>query len=121
MAHLRPLQGVPSWKNRSSKSRNRLTRLDRLDSESSRQTGDGIWGSDSYGIAHASAADDEDVPQVVCTYHPQIPEAGDGGLTGVDDDVRDRLNDALWGYCERVAERIQQKVDECYAAASDER
>jgi hypothetical protein len=98
-----------------------LRRLDRLDSESSRQTGDGVWGSDSYGIVHASAADEEDVPKVVCTYHPQIPETGYGGLSGVDDDVRNRINDALWDYCERVAERIQQKVDEFYASADDER
>jgi len=64
------------------------------------------------------ACDEEDVPQVVCTDHPQIPDTGYSGLTGVGDDVRDRLNDALWDYCERVAERIQQKVDEFYASAT---
>lgn len=97
-----------------------LRRLDRLDSESSRQTGDGLWGSDRYGIVHASAADEEDVPQVVCTYHPQVPEAGYGGLTGLDDATRDEINDALWSYCERVAELVQQEVDEFYWSARED-
>lgn len=98
-----------------------LRRLDRLDSAASRETGDGIWGSDSYGIVHASAADEEDVPQVVCTYHPQLPQAGYGNLTGLDDDLRERFNEALWEYCERVAELVQEEVAEFYWSTKDER
>lgn len=82
-----------------------LRTLDRLDSELSRN-GDGIWGTDTYGVVAGGTREGASRPRVVCTYHPQIPEA-EPFARNVDDATTDRLNDALWTYCERVAEHAQ--------------
>lgn len=81
-----------------------VQRLDALDSEMERRGGDGVWGTDRYGIHTAGPADGEDALGVVCTYHPQVGHdsvlRGDDGL---DDETEARLDDALWRYAERVA------------------
>lgn len=87
-----------------------LETLDRLDSELSRN-GDGVWGTDQYGVIDLGSGDEETRPLVVCTYHPQLPEA-DPFARSVDDATTDRLNDALWQYCERVVEHAQADLDD---------
>lgn len=84
--------------------------LDRIDSELSRN-GDGIWGTDQYGVIEMGFGDEETRPLVVCTYHPQIPET-DPFARSVDDETTDRLNDALWAYCERVTAHAQESLDD---------
>ena len=87
--------------------------LDALDSELEREGGDGVWGTDKYGI-HTAGTSSTDIPLgVVCVYHPQITK--DSVLRGadnLDDETEERLNTALWQYSERVATLIEAKLDE---------
>ena len=86
-----------------------LRLLDALDSALEREGGDGVWGTDQYGIHTGSNSS----LGVVCVYHPQITE--DSVLTGgdgVDDETEERLNAALWRYSERVATLIEAELDE---------
>ena len=87
--------------------------LDALDSELERQGGDGVWGTDQYGI-HTAGTSSSDTPLgVVCVYHPQITK--DSVLRGGDelgDETEERLNAALWRYSERVATLIEAELEE---------
>lgn len=94
--------------------------LDRIDSEMSRQNRDGLWGTDQYGIVASGVIDDEAPPAVVCVYHPEVPEDFVyDGPGGIDDETEERLNDALWDYCERVADLVQSDLDEYVEAARE--
>lgn len=87
--------------------------LDALDSELERQGGDGVWGTDQYGIHTAGTSSSETSLGVVCVYHPQITK--DSVLRGRDelgDETEERLNAALWRYSERVAALIEEELDE---------
>jgi len=87
--------------------------LDALDSALERQGGDGVWGTDQYGIHTAGASGSDTSLGVVCVYHPQI--TNDSVLRGVDeldDETEERLNAALWQYSERVATLIEAELDE---------
>ncbi|UPW01367.1 hypothetical protein M0R88_04495 [Halorussus gelatinilyticus] len=87
--------------------------LDALDSELERRGGDGVWGTDQYGIHTAGTTGADTSLGVVCVYHPQITE--DSVLRGVDDlddETEERLNAALWRYSERVATLVEAKLDE---------
>lgn len=87
--------------------------LDRIDSRLARQNRGGLWGTDEYGILPSGTVTDADAPVVVCVYHPEIPEDFvHRGEDGIDDGVEERLNDALWDYCERVAAYIQTDLEE---------
>jgi hypothetical protein len=90
-----------------------VQRLDALDSELERQGGDGLWGTDEYGIHTAGSTGSGPALGIVCVYHPQI--TADSVLRG-DDDLNDeteqRLNAALWQYSERVATLIEAELDE---------
>lgn len=88
-----------------------LRLLDRLDSRSSREQGQGLWGSDEYAILQTGTLDEESTPRVVCTTHPQIPEYAHPGDETLDDATRARLNDALWEYCQRVVELTQKQLE----------
>jgi hypothetical protein len=87
--------------------------LDALDSELERQGGDGVWGTDQYGIHTGGATSSDSSVGIVCVYHPQITRdsvfQGDDGL---DDETEERLNAALWKYSERVATLIEEELDE---------
>lgn len=86
--------------------------LDALDSELERAGGDGVWGTDEYGIHTAGSAGSKPALGVVCTYHPQI--TSDSVLRGyddVDDETEERLNAALWRYSERVATLVEAELD----------
>lgn len=89
-----------------------LARLDRIDSRLSRERGEGLWGEDAYAIVPAGVIEEESAPHVVCTYYPQIPEWVPSGAPLVDEATRERLNDALWTYTERVVELVQARVEE---------
>ena len=89
-----------------------LRSLDRIDSALSREQGQGLWNGDEYGIVPTGTLDEESVPHVVCTIHPQLPEYSYPGEESLDDETRNTLNDALWNYCERVVELTQQKLEE---------
>lgn len=89
-----------------------LQLLDEIDSELTRQEGRGLWGSDEYGIVPTGTLDEESVPHVVCTNHPQIPEYGYPGEESLDTETRERCNEALWKYCERVVDLVQQNLEE---------
>jgi hypothetical protein len=87
--------------------------LDALDSELERQGGDGVWGTDQYGIHTAGTSSSDTSLGVVCVYHPQITK--DSVLRGadeLDDETEERLNTALWKYSERVATLVEAKLDE---------
>ena len=87
--------------------------LDALDSELERQGGDGLWGTDQYGIHTAGTSSSDTSLGVVCVYHPQITK--DSVLRGadeLDDETEERLNAALWQYSERVATLIEEALDE---------
>lgn len=88
-----------------------LRLLDALDSELERQGGNGVWGTDQYGI---HTADTTDAPLgVVCVYHPQITEDSVlRGGDGLDDETEERLNAALWEYSERVATIVEESLEE---------
>lgn len=86
--------------------------LDALDSALERQGGDGIWGTDEYGIVTAGDTKRDTKLGVVCVFHPQITT--DSVLRGadeLDDEAEERLNAALWTYSERVATHIERELD----------
>ncbi|WP_231189325.1 hypothetical protein [Haladaptatus sp. DYF46] len=90
-----------------------LQLLDALDSELERQGGDGVWGTDQYGIHTAGTSSSDTSLGVVCVYHPQITT--DSVLRGadeLDDETEELLNAALWQYSERVATLIEAKLNE---------
>ncbi|WP_158059520.1 DUF7539 family protein [Halorussus halophilus] len=87
--------------------------LDALDSELEREGGDGVWGTDQYGIHTAGTSSSDTSLGVVCVYHPQITK--DSVLRGaddLDDETEERLNAALWRYSERVAALVEEALDE---------
>jgi hypothetical protein len=87
--------------------------LDALDSELEREGGDGVWGTDQYGIHSAGTSSSETALGVVCVYHPQITK--DSVLRGaddLDDETEERLNAALWRYSQRVATLIEAELDD---------
>lgn len=88
-----------------------LGQLDEIDSRWSRERGEGLWGADEYGIIPTGEPDEESTPHVVCTSHPQIPDQAIRGDAGIDDETRERLNEALWKYCERVTEIVQANLE----------
>ncbi|WP_231190362.1 hypothetical protein [Haladaptatus sp. DYF46] len=90
-----------------------LQRLDALDSAMERQGGDGVWGTDQYGIHTARTTSSENSVGIVCVYHPQITKDSVlRGDDGIDDETEERLNAALWQYSERVATLIGERLDE---------
>lgn len=97
-----------------------VARLDWIDSRLSREEGRGLWGADEYAVLPASEPDLEDANvQVVCTYHPQVPEYAVRGESAIDDDTRERYNRALWDYAERVARLVEERM-EAYLAGPEE-
>ena len=87
--------------------------LDALDSELEREGGDGVWGTDQYGVHTAGTSSSDTSLGVVCVYHPQITK--DSVLRGpddLDDETEERLNAALWRYSERAATLIEEALDE---------
>ena len=87
--------------------------LDALDSELERQGGDGVWGTDQYGIHTAGTTRSDSSVGIVCVYHPQITKDSVlRGGDGLDDEIEERLNAALWQYSERVATLIEAELDE---------
>jgi hypothetical protein len=98
-----------------------LRTLDALDSALEREGGDGVWGTDRYGIHTAGTSPDSPLG-VVCVYHPQVTaDTVLRGVDGVDDETEERLNDALWRYSERVATLVEAKLDEFVRRARAER
>ncbi|ELY90167.1 hypothetical protein C483_11683 [Natrialba hulunbeirensis JCM 10989] len=90
-----------------------LHRLDAFDSQLERHGGDGVWGTDQYGIHTAGATSSDRPLGVVCVYHPHITEDSVlRGGDGIDDETEERLNAALWRYSERVATLIEEELDE---------
>jgi hypothetical protein len=90
-----------------------LRLLDAIDSAMERRGGDGVWGTDRYGIRTAGTASSDRSVGVVCVYHPRITK--DSVLRGgddLDDETEERLNAALWRYSERVASLIEDELDE---------
>ncbi|MFC6939436.1 hypothetical protein ACFQE8_05585 [Salinirubellus sp. GCM10025818] len=93
-----------------------LRLLDALDSALERQGGDGVWGTDEYGIHTAGTAGSDSSIGVVCVYHPQITrDSVLRGGDGLDDQTEERLNAALWNYSERVATLVGEELDEFLA------
>lgn len=88
-----------------------LAELDEIDSRLTQQSGEGIWGSDEYGIVENGASGNDSGFRVVCTSHPEIPYEGYRGLQSLDEATREEFNDLLWDYCQRVAEHIQEQLD----------
>lgn len=87
--------------------------LDSLDSAMERQGGDGVWGTDQYGIHTAGPSGSNSSLGVVCVYHPQITsDSVLRGDDGIDDETEERLNAALWRYSERVATLLDERLDE---------
>lgn len=87
--------------------------LDAIDSAMERQGGDGVWGTDQYGIHTAGSTSADTSLGVICVYHPQITR--DSVLRGtddLDDETEERLNAALWRYSERVSTLIEEELDE---------
>jgi hypothetical protein len=86
--------------------------LDAVDSELERGGGDGVWGTDEYGIHSSGSTGGEPSLGVICVYHAQI--TSDSVLRGyddVDDAAEERINAALWQYSERVATLIEAELD----------
>lgn len=86
--------------------------LDTIDSAMERQGGDGVWGTDRYGIHTAGTTSSDTSLGVVCVYHPQVTV--DSVLRGgndLDDETEEELNAALWKYSERVATLIEEELD----------
>ncbi|MFC7097479.1 DUF7539 family protein [Halobaculum marinum] len=89
-----------------------LRLLDAVDSLLERHGGDGVWGTDQYGVHADVAGDATDSLGVVCVYHPQVTR--DSVLRGVDDlddATEERINAALWTYAERVTDIIERELD----------
>ena len=94
--------------------------IDALDSELERQGGDGVWGTDQYGIHTAGATSADTSLGVVCVYHPQITtDSVLRGADDLDDETEERLNAALWQYSERVATLVEAKLDEFVRQTQD--
>lgn len=91
--------------------------LDGVDSRLSRRTGQGLWNADEYGIVATGTLDEENTPRVVCTAHPRLPEEVYPGEGTLDAALRERLNDALWQYSQRVTELAQQELTEFVLSA----
>lgn len=90
-----------------------LRLLDSLDSAMERGGGDGVWGTDQYGIHATGPSGSDGSLGVVCVYHPQVTaDSVLRGDDGIDDETEERLNDALWRYGERVATLIGDRLDE---------
>lgn len=86
--------------------------LDAIDSELERDGGEGVWGTDQYGVHTGGAGGSSSEVGVVCVYHPQI--TADSVLRGrddVDDELERELNAALWRYSERVVELIETELE----------
>lgn len=86
--------------------------LEAVDSELERQGGDGVWGTDEYGIHSTGPSSGEHSLGVVCVFHPQ--STSDSALQGqdeLDDGTEERLNVALWQYSERVAALIETRIE----------
>ena len=95
-----------------------VQRLDSLDSVMERKGGDGVWGTDQYGIYSTDPSGSDGSIGVVCVYHPQITaDSVLRGDDGIDDETEERLNAALWRYSERVATLIGERLDEFAAQA----
>lgn len=89
-----------------------LRLLDAIDSAMERGGGEGVWGTDQYGIHTAGTSSTDSSIGVVCVYHPQITsDTVLRGFSGVDDEVEERINEALWRYSERVASLIEEELD----------
>lgn len=87
--------------------------LDAIDSTMKRQGVNGVWGTDQYGIHTAGSRSSEPSLGVVCVYHSRITrDSVLRGVDDVDDETEDRLNAALWQYCERVASLIEADLHE---------
>lgn len=84
--------------------------LDAFDSALEREGGDGVWGTDQYGIHTGGATGSDAALGVVCVYHPQITEDTVLRGEGLDDETEERLNAALWRYSERVATLIEEEL-----------
>lgn len=94
-------------------SREELQLLDALDSVMERQGGDGVWGTDQYGIHTADTTSSDRSVGIVCVDHPQI--TSDSVLQGsddLDDETEERLTAALWRYSERVATLLEEELGE---------
>ena len=90
-----------------------LRLLDSLDSAMERGGGDGVWGTDQYGIHTTGPSGSDGSLGVVCVYHPQVTaDSVLRGDDGIDDETEERLNAALWQYGERVATLIGDRLDE---------
>jgi len=88
-----------------------LATVDRVDSRLTRERGEGVWGADEYAILPGGAMEEESTPHVVCTYYPQVPEYAPSGAPLIDGETRERFNDALWDYAERVVELVQARLE----------
>jgi hypothetical protein len=87
-----------------------LTLLDAVDSAMERHGGDGVWGTDRYGV-HTGGGSNRSIG-IVCVYHPQITrDSVLRGVDAVDDETEDRINEALWRYGERVASLVEDELD----------
>ncbi|MFB6131347.1 MAG: hypothetical protein ABEJ28_11065 [Salinigranum sp.] len=82
--------------------------LDRLDDRLT-EGGEGLWGTARFGVLSGAPLDEDDGPRVVCTYHPAIPDYA--AEAEIDDDLQERLDDALWAYAEAVAAALQADLD----------
>jgi hypothetical protein len=90
-----------------------LRHLDSIDSEMERQGGDGVWGTDQYGIHTGGTTSADSSVGIVCVYHPQITKDSVlQGDDGIDDETEETLNAALWRYSERVSTLIEDELDE---------
>ena len=87
-----------------------LQLLDRIDSDLTRRSGEGLWDADEYAIVLAGGADAGDA-RVVCTYHPEIPYEGFRGEESLSEATREELNDVLWDYAERVATLVEADLE----------
>lgn len=88
-----------------------LAELDRLDSAATRWTGSGVWGEDEYGIVVGDPTETDPGFRVVCTYHPQLPEDEYPGGDDLDEATRERYDQVLWEYAERVAAGAQDRLE----------
>jgi hypothetical protein len=89
-----------------------LDLLDKIDSAMKRGGGEGVWGTDQYGIHTAGSTSPDSSVGVVCVYHPQITsDSVLRGIDGLDDETEELLNYALWRYSERVSTLIGRELD----------
>lgn len=90
-----------------------LQLLDEIDSEMAREGAAGVWGADQYGIHVGGSTPSQDSIGVVCVYHPQITsDSVFRGADEIDDEQEERLNKALWEYCERIVALVEEQLDE---------